>query len=189
MLFATIVVGSLLACSSARLGGEETGQPSVIFPAEETQGDGGAPKKAPTRAGASAQPKPANTALPDPEPLRTPSQWEYVLRYRAGDVSVKSVRLLKYEQPVVTAREMGRFAFELWIGRELIDRVRFDFPMTSADPAPSKRTPLHDPPTFSAGADVERRILVPASPRATRALLVDRATQKTVELPWPPAQK
>jgi hypothetical protein len=85
---------------------------------------------------------------------------------------------------------MGRFAFELWIGRELIDRVRFDFPMTSADPAPSERKrPLDEPPTFSAGADVDRTILVPATPRATRAVLVDRGTQKTTELPWPPDQK
>jgi hypothetical protein len=83
---------------------------------------------------------------------------------------------------------MGRYAIELWVGRELIDRVRFDFPMLAAEELPSsaRRRPLYEAPTLAAGAHVTQRVLVPASPRATRALLVDRGTGETIALPWPP---
>jgi hypothetical protein len=187
-----------LACSSARVGGE-TG-PSITMPARFLEGDAGADKE-PERASAddarpadggaavaSTKPKPASPPQfpPDPEALALPQQWEYVLRYDHGAVRVESVRLLKFEQPVVTSRQVGRWAFELWIGKELVDRVRFDFPLLGAEPAPSPRRPLEQPPTFAEGADVTRRILVPASPRPTRAVVVDRATGKTTEFPWPP---
>ena len=44
---------------------------------------------------------------------------------------------------------MGRFALELWIGRELIDRVRFDFPLIAAEETPGvTRRPLHDAPSL-----------------------------------------
>jgi hypothetical protein len=115
-------------------------------------------------------------------------QWEYELLYDCGEVSVTQVRPLLFEQPVATARRMGRYAVELWIGRELIDRVRFDFPglAVEAPPPSGPRRPLDEPPTLAAGAVVARTILVPASPRATRAELVDRATGQRMRLPWPP---
>ena len=82
---------------------------------------------------------------------------------------------------------MGRFALELWIGRELIDRVRFDFPLIAAEESPGvTRRPLHDAPSLVPHAIARIRVSVPASPRATRLVLVDRATEKMQELPWPP---
>ncbi|MCA9646314.1 MAG: hypothetical protein KC492_36745, partial [Myxococcales bacterium] len=97
---------------------------------------------------------PSETA-PDPEPLSLKDQWEYTLHYVGGEVSVERVRKLIYPKPVVTDRRMGRFAIELWIGRELVERVRFDFPMLAAEEPPSgKRKPLHEPPSLAAGADV-----------------------------------
>jgi len=82
---------------------------------------------------------------------------------------------------------MGRYAVELWIGRELVERVRFDFPVTAADePRTSPRRPLTEVPQLGAEARVIQRVLVPESPRATRAVLVDRATEQVIELPWPP---
>jgi hypothetical protein len=83
---------------------------------------------------------------------------------------------------------MGRFAIELWIGHELIDRVRFDFPMLALDePGPSTASrPLAEPPSFGKGAEVRHKVLIPASERARRAVLVDRATSAVQVLSWPP---
>ena len=48
------------------------------------------------------------------------------LYYERGEVRVLGVAAREFSQPVVTARSMGRYAIELWIGHELVDRVRFD---------------------------------------------------------------
>jgi hypothetical protein len=81
---------------------------------------------------------------------------------------------------------MGRFALELWIGQELIDRVRFDFPLLALEgPKTIARTPLHQPAAFRGKLAVS--VLVPASPRVRRALILDRATGKETELSWPPS--
>lgn len=138
-------------------------------------------------AGAEAAAEVPSETAPDPEPLSLKDQWEFTLHYVNGEVTVERVRKLIFPKPVVTERRMGRFAIELWIGRELVERVRFDFPMLAAEEPPSgKRKPLHEPPSLSAGADVTLAVRVPASSRATRAVLIDRATGVLRSLPWPP---
>lgn len=204
LAFALVVaLGSpgLAGCSSARYGAQETGAPSVILPAHFAEGntgksevvaapDGGARSAtsdaAPPRAGASAAAG-ANTALPDPPPLVTREHWELALEYDRGVVRVAEVKAVTTARPVATDRRMGRFAIELWLGRELVDRVRFDFPMLAADePEPPGKRPLHAPVQFGPGAQSARRVLVPASDRATSARLLDRSTGKVTELAWPP---
>ncbi len=130
-------------------------------------------------------PEPPN-AQPDPEALKEAVQWEYVLEYDRGALKVLSVKRIDFKKPIPTSRNMGRFAIELWIGRELIERVRFDFPLLGSEELAGRRRPLKQPPTFAAGATVQRKLLVPDSRRATRALILDRATGKVEELPWPP---
>jgi hypothetical protein len=179
----------VLGCGSARAGSSETGAPVLTLPARFAEGQ--QPERRPAQAEpetvAEAPSAPTHAPLPDPEALRTPDQWEYTFRYDHGDVRVEQVRHLRFEQPVVTARSVGRFAVELWIGRELIDRVRFDFPLLAGEPVPAgRRRPLDEPPTLLPGADTARTVLVPQSARATRAVLVDRATGATRALPWPP---
>lgn len=186
-------LGVVVACSAGRYNSERG--PAVTFPAhflERHSDDAGA---ATTHSPAKPAPDSGRRALlakpvgsqPDPEPLRLARQWQYTLLYDHGKVSVQHVRALRFAHPVVTARNMGRYAIELWIGRELVDRVRFDFPLVAAEvPEHGPRHPLHEPPTFAAGAVVTRRVLVPASSRATRAVLVDRATGARQALPWPP---
>lgn len=132
-------------------------------------------------------PKPSRSAPPDPEPLQLAEQWEYTVLHQGGEVKVEGVRRLLFPKPVVTERRMGRYAIELWIGRELVERVRFDFPGLGAEEPPQTgRRPLHAPLSMTEGAEVRARVRVPASPRARRAVLVDRATDAEVELPWPP---
>jgi hypothetical protein len=174
------------ACSAGRV---DTDTGLVTFPAHFAEGqneDGGSRDAAVASDGKAAR-TPPNDAPPDPEPLRLARQYEYEIVYDAGKVRVASVRRLLYSQPIVTSREMGRWAIELWIGHELIERVRFEFPLLGAEePRTKPRRPLQEPPSFAEGAHVSRKVLVPASPRATRAVLVDRATGDVQVLPWPP---
>src|SRR5690606_5408225 len=72
-------------------------------------------------------------APPDPEPLRQREQWEYSIEWKAGALAVAGVRPVNLREPMVTPRRMGRYAIELWIGRELVERVRFDLPLLGAD--------------------------------------------------------
>src|SRR5690606_11283415 len=103
----------------------------------------------------------------------------------AGEMRVLSVTPRRFPKPIVTARKMGRFAIELWIGQELVERVRFDFPLLALAPSESVGIAGAAPPNLEARAHARQRVLVPAAPRARRAVLVDRATSKVVELPWP----
>jgi hypothetical protein len=200
-----LLPGPLVACSSAHYGAYETGAPSVVMPAHFAEGHTGKPERgqpeggaapgaagaSPTISGSPAPPGPPAkpTFAPDPPPTRSSAQWEYDLEYQKGQVRVASVKRVDLGRPAATARHMGRFAIELRIGKELVDRVRFDFPLLAADTAPlgeHARHPLHEEARFGPGADTRARVRVPASDRATSAVLVDRLTGGTVPLPWPP---
>lgn len=147
-------------------------------PANQSSSAAGEAPSAPTQRAIPAD-------LPDPAPLVTQHAYRVTVRYQRGAVSVESVKPFTSAQPVATSRRMGRYAFELWIGRELIDRVRFDFPLLGAAPAPN--TDAAQRPNLAAAADVTRTIRVPVSQRATRARILDRATGVSVPVSWPPS--
>lgn len=125
-------------------------------------------------------------SLPDPTPLSLTSQWELELEYDQGKLALAGATKRELEAPRTTPRQMGRFAVELWIGHELIDRVRFDIPLVTAPAAKGETRRLRAPVTLDAGVSARQTVLVPNSPRATRALLVDRASGSETPLPWPP---
>jgi hypothetical protein len=158
-----------------------------VFPAHFAEGeerDAGMPAGE-AKADPAAEPAKRSSSPPDPEPLRQAEQYEYTFEYD-GRARFVAVRPLKFREPVVTARKMGRFAVELWVGTELVDRVRFDFPLLAAEePPPKKRRPLDDPPRLTSGI-LKATVLVPAAWRARRAVLVDRGTNQETELDWPP---
>ena len=130
---------------------------------------------------------PAQGYLPDPPPLSERVRWQYEIRYDRGVITANAPELECLDQPLPSARRMGRFAFELWLGAELIDRIRFDFPLLAAEvPRQGERHPLHEQPSFAPGARVAIALQVPASTRATRAQILDRATGLTTPVPWPP---
>jgi hypothetical protein len=182
-----LVVGvvAAFACASARPPTKAEGMPGLVFPAHFAEGeerDAGAPDAEP----AAPEPAKRSSSPPDPEPLRQAEQYEYTFAYESGATRVVRVRAMRFEQPVVTARKMGRFAFELWVGTELVERARFDFPLLAAeDPPPTRRRPLEQPPSLAGGV-LKATVLVPASVRARRAVLVDRGTNVETELEWPP---
>jgi hypothetical protein len=112
-------------------------------------------------------------------------QVEYELELREGKVHVLSVKALKLPAPAETPRRLGRYALELRIGPELIERVRFDFPGTAADePEASGKQKLYAPLTLGARAIARVKLLVPQSPRVRQAVLVDRALNTATELQW-----
>ncbi len=120
---------------------------------------------------------------PDPEPLRTADQFDCSFRYEKGEVKLVGATKRTMPQPVSTPRRLGRFAVELWLGHELIERVRFDFPLLAA--APEQPEKDKKAPSIESGLVVTQKLLVPMTDRATRAVLVDRATGEQRELPWP----
>lgn len=185
----------VLGCASGHAPRATASSPGIVFPTTLGEGKGdGVPATAP--APSTATPHLASppsfvgtgAAPPDPEPLRLREQWEYELVWDAGELRVASVRARELPSPIVSARRMGRYALELWIGAELVERVRFDFPLLALPSAASadRRQSLSPPVELDRGAHVTQRVLVPASPRARRAHIVDRATSKVLVLPWPP---
>jgi hypothetical protein len=127
--------------------------------------------------------------LPDPPPLSERARWLYEIRYDRGTVQAGTPALECLDHPEPSARRMGRFAFELWIGAALIERIRFDFPLLAAEvPRSGTRRPLHEDPSFAPGARVSIRLQVPASSRATRAQILDRATGQATPVDWPPRE-
>jgi len=185
VLVLAAALGAPLACSQARPPTTAEPTPGLVFPAHFAEGeeqDAGAPTKEP----AAPEPAKRSNAPPDPEPLRQAEQYEYTFAYETGATRAVSVRPLRFPKPVVTARKMGRFAVELWVGTELVERVRFDFPLLAAeDPQPKGRRSVNAPPSLAGGV-LKATVLVPASIRARRAVLVDRGTNAETELDWPP---
>jgi hypothetical protein len=202
--FALLV--TFVGCGSARYS-TEPGGPSLVMPAHFAEGRGEpasppSPSAAPApSASAAPPPSPAERApgelpseaapltpsnLPDPTPLRLAEQVEYELELKGGKVSVISVKTLKLPTPLETPRRMGRYAVELSIGKELIERVRFDFPGTAADePTVGAKKPLYAPLTLGEHAIARVTLRVPQSPRVRRAVLVDRAFSTATALDWP----
>jgi hypothetical protein len=132
------------------------------------------------------EPAPSKMAPPDPEPLRQAEQWEYEIASNDGELSVVSVKPVNLPKPAVTARRMGRYAIELWIGRELVERVRFDLPLLGAEEPQASPKPRFPAPSLEKGARVHARVLVPRAVRARRAVLIDRQLDRAFPLPWPP---
>jgi hypothetical protein len=189
---AGIVLSLFGACASGHYATVDPGHAAFVIPHHIAEGKGEG-EDLPPDAGTPPPPlelapsAPPSGAAPDPEPLLLRQQWQYSLLYQGGDVSVEQTLAKTFPKPVATIRHMGRFALELWIGHELVDRVRFDFPLIAAEETPGKtRRPLHDAPSLGPNAIARISVLVPASPRATRLVLVDRATGKSQEFPWPP---
>lgn len=121
----------------------------------------------------------------DPVPLTTKNQWVLDLRWHQGALALRGARRLTLERPTPTARRMGRFAVELWVGRELVDRVRFDFPLLGADEFAGQKRPWNAPPSFERKLTTSAAVMIPHSERVTRIVVVDRATGETTELPSP----
>ena len=112
----------------------------------------------------------------DPVALRVKQQYQLELYFDKGEVGVSNVTSKLYSSPKLTERRLGRFAVEFWIGDELLERIRFNFPLLA---------PSSDQDHLESGLKTSTVLEVPFVERATRARILDRQTGQTwpVELP------
>jgi hypothetical protein len=156
----------------------------LSFLARAEQGNGGEILPSAVDGGAEVEPPRAGYA-PDPVALVTRHQWVVDLRYGSGTVRYGGSRRVELPSAISTRRMMGRFAIELYVGPQLLDRVRFDFPLLGADELGGAKRRWDSPPSIERNLSTQAAVMIPHSERATRALLVDRATGLTWVLPWP----
>lgn len=114
---------------------------------------------------------------PDPPALRQKEQVDIDLTFERGEVRLVRMGEKLEKQEELTARRVGRFAVELFVGPELVERVRFDFPLLAESADVEK---------IESGLTTSARVRVPLAPAATRAWVLDRKTRRTFALPWPP---
>jgi hypothetical protein len=120
---------------------------------------------------------------PDPTPMRERVQWIFDLRWDKGDVYLLGVHRIELPGAQETPRAMGRFAIELFEGPTLIERVRFDFPLLGDEPRDGG---IRKVPWFGGKLVTRIGVMFPATSRGTKLELVDRASEKRWDLPWPP---
>ncbi len=162
---------------------------------------GGARSSAPS---ASARPL-QETALPGPKPGFAPDpptraskkHWVFELSVKKGVLDIDKVTSRTLADALATPRKMGRFALELWVGKELLDRVRFDLPLLG-DIKPEGRGPLFRPVSFDK-VTTKLTVQMADAPRAVWGMLLDRAADDATyalagsKLPrsfsWPPDEQ
>jgi hypothetical protein len=121
---------------------------------------------------------------PDPTPLQVRPQWIFDLKWSKGDPYLLSVYPWDPGAVRETPRSMGRFALELWDGKALVERVRFDFPGLGP-PEDGGHSAL---PSMQSKLTTRIGVIFPQAKRGTRLELVDRATNIRWNLPWPPIE-
>lgn len=124
---------------------------------------------------------------PDPAGASARKQWVFDIRSAKGKTSIARVRPITLDRAEATARVTGRFAVELYIGKELLDRVRFNVPLTGDAPEKDPHRPFRRP-TFDGGVSTRLKVQMADSPRATWVKLVDRLTGAEERFWWPPGE-
>jgi hypothetical protein len=115
---------------------------------------------------------------PDPTPLAADAVYVLSVRWNKGAVIVSKVRREKLPKKDALPRHLGRFAAELYSGPDLVERLRFDFPLIEDD------TALGD--TYAKGLDVSVEVKIPDSVRPNKLEIWDRATDRRWSFPYPP---
>ncbi len=111
----------------------------------------------------------------------------FEIAYEKGAGTITSARSASAKKPIATARVMGRFALELRVGPELLDRIRFDVPLMGDEIERDPKRPSRRP-TFSR-VSTKVKVQMADHPRATTLSYVDRSTGDTRTYFWPPDEK
>jgi hypothetical protein len=122
---------------------------------------------------------------PDPPAHASRINWIFDITTRDGKVNVEKVRSVTYAHPAETPRVVGRYALELYIGRELLDRVRFNAPLMGGE-APIRNRNNFPKPRFDQNVVARLEARMADNDRAAYLLLVDRETGAVQKLRWPP---
>lgn len=156
-----------LACSSKPDFGT---LPRVEVPIERPPPKAEPPKKK------EPEPEPQVTHDPaDPKAVRSRRHVELTIGFSGGEMSLLGHREVESKLPQPSARRVGRFAAELWVGRTLLERVRFDFPLLAAP----------DEGVLEPGLSTKATVKLPSVERATRLRILDRKTRDAIVVPWP----
>jgi hypothetical protein len=121
---------------------------------------------------------------PDPPAHASRTQWMFELSAHDGLLGIERVKQATVDKPAESPRVVGRYALELYIGPELLDRVRFNVPLMGGEATVGNRNNLPKPRFDQVSAQVSVRMA--DNPRAAYLLLVDRQTGDTQKLFWPP---
>lgn len=119
---------------------------------------------------------------PDPAGVASKKQWIFEVQVRQGNPTLGTVRSVVLDKPTTSARVLGRFAVEFWIGKELLDRVRFDVPLLD-DPLRRKNRRVGAPEFL---VNTRLSVRMTDQERATSVVFVDRATGEVQYFAWPP---
>lgn len=128
---------------------------------------------------------PVGGFAPDPPGHASRAHWVFEISVRQGRVSVDRVEPITFAKPAETPRAVGRFALELYIGRELLDRVRFNAPLMGGEVTEGNRNNLPRP-RFDQNVTAHLTARMADNPRAAYLLVVDRETGDTQKFAWPP---
>jgi hypothetical protein len=122
---------------------------------------------------------------PDPPTRANRVHWVFDLSARGGKVSIDRVKAVSFDKPAETPRVVGRFALEFYVGRELLDRVRFNVPLMGGEPPVGNRNNLPKP-RFDQNVTARVQARMADTTRAAYLLLVDRESGDTQKFLWPP---
>lgn len=147
--------------------------PTISIPIERKPPAGDAPPPKPKEPAA----PPAVHHAPDPTPVRSAEQVDLYLRFEGGKLHFVKSERVTLASAESTPRRMGRFAAELWLGTELIERLRFDVPLLAAEGGEA----------IESGLVADVTIRLPLLERATRLEILDRKTEERLTIDWPPA--
>ncbi len=121
---------------------------------------------------------------PDPPPKQNTKQWVFQIDVKQGVPSLGKVTPVTLKKAEATPRVMGRYALELYVGTEILDRLRFNVPLGGDGPREGNDQPGRKKPEFRANAKFFVRVADHA--RATRLRFVDRASGEVTVFFWPP---
>lgn len=121
---------------------------------------------------------------PDPPAKANTKQWVFEIIAKQGVPSIGKITAVTLKKAEGTARVMGRYALEFYVGTEILDRLRFNVPLGGDGPRRGDDQPGKSRPKFRANAKFFVRMAENA--RATRLRFVDRATGDITVFVWPP---
>lgn len=122
----------------------------------------------------------------DPQPVESTKQWVFEIQVKSSVPGISKVTELELKKPEATPRMTGRWAIELYVGTELLDRLRFNVPLGGDDADNGKGQPGQKRPVFKVNTRMFLRMA--DAKRAAVLKLVDRTTGDVRAYRWPPAK-
>lgn len=113
----------------------------------------------------------------DPPAQASQEQLEIECAFRQREVRCEMVAHHHYAEARVTPRRFGRFALEAYAGEELVERLRFNFPLLGDTPSSGEEV--------EKGLDSTVRLEFPELGEVTRLLVRDRKTGEVFVFPDP----